>query len=104
MKRFLCFVCCALAFTAWADNQEESVQRDFDKDRYAAGGALKIDQPVTGDLMATGGNIEVNSLVGGDGSKGHGLTSAMPAVAAVAPGHRFAPRALRCLLRSRLVS
>jgi cytoskeletal protein CcmA (bactofilin family) len=66
MKRVLCLVCCALAFTAWADGEDKSVERDFDKDHFATGGAVKINQPVTGDLMAAGGNIEVNAPVSGD--------------------------------------
>jgi len=42
------------------------VVRDAGNDRFVAGGSLRIDNPVAGDLIAAGGSLDVDSAVNGD--------------------------------------
>lgn len=69
MKRIIGMLCAMLVLPALAQapvNSENTVQRDFGNDRFAAGKLLLIERPVSGDLIAAGSEIEVAAAVIGD--------------------------------------
>jgi cytoskeletal protein CcmA (bactofilin family) len=47
------------------DWQARNVDREFDEDRFIAGGSLWITQPVRGNLLAAGGNVDIAAPIGG---------------------------------------
>jgi hypothetical protein len=47
------------------DWQSRNVDREFDEDRFVAGGSLWITQPVRGNLLAAGGNVDIAAPIGG---------------------------------------
>jgi cytoskeletal protein CcmA (bactofilin family) len=56
----------ALMITGAAAAQGPAAEGASGGDRFVAGGALTIDDPVTGDLIAAGGSIDVDAPVAGD--------------------------------------
>lgn len=64
MNRLAYFLSLLLSLPAFA--AQESHERAFGGDRFAAGPSVTIDQQVPGDLFAAGGAIDVDAAVRGD--------------------------------------
>lgn len=61
------WACLGIAIAASAAlAQDGTAQREFGGDRFVAGGAPTISEPVTGDLFVAGGSIDVDAPVAGD--------------------------------------
>lgn len=68
-RRSLCWawLCLSLLVAGGAAQaQDSAAQRDFGGDRFVAGGAPSVSDPVDGDLFIVGGSIDVDAPVGGD--------------------------------------
>lgn len=72
MLQRLCFVVGAvllsggIALASDARDEKPMAVRDVGADRFAAGGNVRISQPVAGDLFAAGGNVNVDAAARGD--------------------------------------
>ena len=74
-RRFLLILCTALPLVSIAQSEtpapprptrESTVERALGDDHFSAGGAIRVTQPVAGDLIAAGGNVDVDAAVNGD--------------------------------------
>ena len=53
-----------LAIADSPHDTERVVVRDLGADHFVAGDSIRIDKPIVGDLLAAGGEVEVNAPIG----------------------------------------
>lgn len=63
---WLSVVSCGVVLASDNPASDRVVRLDLAADHFMAGASVRLDTPVTGDLLAAGGEVEVNAAVGGD--------------------------------------